>query len=92
MKGLLSEKFKELPVVLGASKNALKINDLSQELAAAEKVFSTRTELEGDSVARRELASRLNSLKANLQEELGDAFRSATWFTAGEKINKDKAS
>ena len=86
----LSEKFEELPVVLGASKNALKINDLSQELAAAEKVFTTRTELEGDSVARRELASRLNSLKANLQEELGDAFRSATWFTAGEKINKDK--
>ena len=87
---VLSEKFEELPVVLGASKNALKITDLSQELAAAEKVFTSSTELEGDSVARRELASRLNSLKANLQEELGDAFRSAIWFTAGEKINKDK--
>ena len=86
----LSEKFEELPVVLGASKNALKITDLSQELAAADKVFSTRTELEGDSVARRELTSRLSSLKANLQEELSDAFRSASWFTGGEKINKDK--
>ncbi len=86
----LSEKFDALPVVLGASKNALKITDLSQELAAADKVFSTRTELEGDSVARRELASRLGSLKANLQEELSDAFRSASWFAGGERINKDK--
>jgi hypothetical protein len=85
-----SEKFEKLPVVLGVSKNALKITDLGQELAAADKVFSTRTELEGDSVARRELASRLSSLKANLQEELSDAFRSANWFTGGEKINKDK--
>jgi len=87
---LLSEKFEDLPVVLGASRNALKITDLSQELAAADKVFSTRTELEGDSVARRELASRLSSLKANLQEELSDAFRSASWFSSGEKINKEK--
>lgn len=86
----LSEKFGEFSVLLGASKNALKIADLSQELAAADKVFSTRTELEGDSVARRELTSRLSSLKANLQEELSDAFRSASWFSNGEKINKDK--
>lgn len=85
-----SEKFEGQTLVLGASKNALKITDLSQELAAADKVFSTRTELEGDSVARRELSSRLSSLKANLQEELSDAFRSASWFTGGEKINKDK--
>jgi hypothetical protein len=86
----ISEKFKKYPVVIGVSKNALKITDLSQELAAADKVFTTRTELEGDSVARRELASRLSSLRANLQDELSDAFRSANWFFAGEKINKDK--
>ncbi len=86
----LSEKYRELPVILGVSKNALKITDLSQELAAADKVFSTRTELEGDSVARRELASRLSSLKANLQEELSDAYRSASWFRSGDMINKDK--
>lgn len=85
-----SEKFEGQTLVLGASKNALKITDLSQELVAANKVFSTRTELEGDSVARRELSSRLSSLKANLQEELSDAFRSASWFTGGEKINKHK--
>jgi len=85
-----SEKFEGQTLVLGTSKNALKITDLSQELAAAEKVFSTRTELEGDSVARRELSSRLSSLKANLQEELSDAFRSASWFNSGEKINNEK--
>jgi hypothetical protein len=88
---VFSEKFENLPIVLGASKNALKITDLSQELAAADKVFSTRTELEGDAVARRELASRLSSLRANLQEELSDAFRTASWFSGGEKINIDKS-
>ena len=85
----LSEEFSEQPVVLGASKNALMIRDLSQELTAADKVFTSRPELEGDSVARRELSSRLSSLKANLQEELGEAFRKAAWFTRGKKINRD---
>jgi len=77
----------EIPVILGISKNGKQVTDLSHELAAAERVFSTKPELEGDSVARRELASRISSLRGALQEELADAFRSAIWFQRGQKLN-----
>lgn len=85
-----SSRHEDQAVILGVSKNALRVTDLSQELAAAERVFTTRTELEGDSVARRELTSRLNSLKANLQEELSDAFRMASWYRNGMRVNTGK--
>ena len=77
----------EIPVILGVSKNGKRVTDLSHELAAAERVFTTRTELEGDSVARRELTSRISSLRGALQEELADAFRSANWFQRGRILN-----
>ena len=86
----VSTKHEDRAVILGVSKNALRITDLSQELAAAERVFTTRTELEGDSVARRELSSKLNSLKASLQEELSDAFRTASWCRNGVRVNAGK--
>ena len=85
-----SAAHKGLPVIVGVSKNALRITDLSQELAATEFVLTSRTELEGDSVARKELSSRLGSLKANLQEELSEAFRTASWFLNGICVNKEK--
>ena len=76
------------PLLLGLSKNAGRITELAQELSAAEHVMATRGELEGDPVARKELTSRLNSLKANLQEELAAAFLVATWYLGGNKIAK----
>jgi hypothetical protein len=80
----------DVPAILGISKNGKRVTDLSHELAAAERVFTTRTELEGDSVARRELSSRISSLRGALQEELADAFRSAFWFQNGQKLNDDR--
>ncbi len=79
----------DTPVILGISKNGKRVTELSYELAAAERVFTTKTELEGDSVARRELASRISSLRGVLQEELAEAFRSATWFQRGQKLNDE---
>ena len=81
-----------VPIILGASKNGKRVTDLSHELAAAERVFTTRTELEGDSVARRELTSRISSLRGALQDELTDAFRSATWLRHGIILNDKKNS
>jgi hypothetical protein len=80
----------ETPVILGISQNGKKVTDLSHELAAAERVFTTKTELQGDSVARRELASRISSSRGALQEELADAFRSAIWFQRGQKLNDQR--
>lgn len=82
----------ESPIIFGVSKNGKRVTELSHELAAAERVFTTRTELEGDSVARRELTSRISSLRNALQDELADAFRSATWLRKGQKLNDDKNS
>jgi hypothetical protein len=80
----------ESQIIFGVSKNGKPITELSHELAAAEHVFTTRTELEGDSVARRELTSRISSLRSALQDELTDAFRAATWLRQGQKLNDDK--
>ena len=81
----------EIPIILGVSKNGKRVADLSHELAAAERVLTTRTELEGDAVARRELTSRISSLRGTLQDELTDAFRSATWLRHGETLNDGKS-
>jgi hypothetical protein len=42
-------------------------------------------------VARRELTSRISSLRGALQEELADAFRSAIWFQRGQKLNDQRS-
>lgn len=88
----LSKGHLEKIILIGISKNAQKLTEISQELTAAERVFSSRTELEGDSVARRELNSRINSLKATLQEELVDAYQSASWYRDGSLIQREKNS
>jgi len=80
----------EISVILGVSKNGKRVTELSHDLAATERVLTTKTELEGDSVARRELTSRMSSLKGALQEELADSFRSANWFQSGRKLNDEQ--
>jgi hypothetical protein len=79
-------------LILGIPKNGKKVADLSHELAAAERVFTTKAELDGDPVARREIASRISSLRGALQEELTDSFRSANWFQNGEKLSESHNS
>ena len=86
----ISQENTDTPIILGVAKNGKRVADLSHELSAAERVFTTRTELEGDSVARRELTSRISSLRGALQDELTDAFRSATWFRHGQTLNDEK--
>lgn len=86
----LSSTHDDLSVILGVANNGKRVTDISHELAATERVFNTKTELEGDSVARRELTSRISSLRNALQEELADAFRSAIWFQRGLKLNSKR--
>lgn len=87
----LSETFSAQPAVIGLSANASNITEMSLDLLAAERVFATRTELQGDSVARREIVSRIGTLKQALQEESSEAFRSAKWFFAGKRIPKSES-
>ena len=70
----------EWDVVAGMSKRSWAIVGLARELLALETVRSTRAELAGDSVARREVGARLAVLQGQLENELHNAFDSAIWY------------
>ena len=46
----------------------------------------SRPELDGDSVARREIAARIAAVSAELDEELRAGFADADWYVAGERV------
>jgi hypothetical protein len=73
-------------LLLGSPKNAERIAELSLELSAAERVMKTRPELHGDSVARREIVGRIESVRSSLEEELTDAFALSKWYRNGEVV------
>jgi hypothetical protein len=83
----LSDQTKEQGLVLGIPDNADRISELSSELFACEHVFSTRTELDGDSVARKELLGRISAVRSLLEDELSDAFGLTKWYWQGELQN-----
>lgn len=76
-------------ILLGTPSNAERIAELSLELAAVERVSSTRPELHGDTVARRELVGRTEAVRSALEEELADAFSLSRWFQCGEALGKE---
>lgn len=86
----LSLEQADVPALIGVPANAKQIAELSMELAAAERVFKTRPELEGDSVARREIMGRIAAVRSNLEEELTDAFGLCKWYFRGEVQGKER--
>jgi hypothetical protein len=74
-------------LVIGVPENAERISELAQELVACERVFSTRSDLDGDSVARKEMVGRISAVRAALEEELSDAFGLSAWFHEGRLQN-----
>jgi hypothetical protein len=85
----LSEEHAAKHLVVGLPDNAERIAELALELVACERVLTTRPELEGDSVARKELLGRISSVRTGLEDELGDAFGLARWFWQGELQDRD---
>jgi hypothetical protein len=69
---------------IGFPWNAHVVRDLGAELIALETVRATRPELEGDSVARREIGARISAIAGQLEEELRAAFAGATWYVRGQ--------
>lgn len=74
-------------VAVGLPRNAWRIRDLGRELIGLETVRVGRPELDGDSVARREIAARIASVSSDLEEELRAGFAGAEWFVDGDKVN-----
>lgn len=56
------------------------------ELAALEHVSRNKPELEGDSVARREIDGRLRQLRSDLSTQVNEAFATARWYLDGEAV------
>lgn len=81
-----SKKSPIYPVVLGASKNGEIIRELGRELLAIESVRKQRPEIEGDAVARREISGRVSTIRAQLENELRDAFINANWYLRGRNL------
>lgn len=73
-------------IAIGLPRNAVRIRDLGSELVALEVVRTSRPELDGDSVARREIAARIAAVSAELEEELRAGFADADWHVGGERI------
>lgn len=67
-------------IVVGISKRSWVTMTLARELLALENVSQNHPELNGDAVARREIAARLAALQGQLESELHKAFDSAQWF------------
>ena len=73
-------------IAVGLPRNAVRIRDLGSELVALEAVRTSRPELDGDGVARREIAARIAAVSAELEEELRAGFADADWHVGGERI------
>ena len=75
----LAEAVADLPIAFGVSGDTYMLRELTHELVALERVQSTRPELKGDPVARREVASRIARLAGELEERLRAGFATAQW-------------
>lgn len=88
----LTAEYKHKGLVAGVPDNAERIAELSFELVGCEHVFKTRTELDGDSVARKELLARLTAVRSSLEDELAEAFTLSKWYSNGEIVNDKKSN
>jgi hypothetical protein len=68
----------------GVPPNHELIADLGAELMSLRIVYEGSPELEGDSVARREVAARLSSVKGAIEEALREAVTKAEWVVDGK--------
>lgn len=80
------------PLIFGVPPNHDLIADLGSELLSLRLVFEGRPELEGDSVARREVAARLSSVKGALEEALREAVTHADWRVEGKPKRSETLS
>lgn len=80
------------PVVVGVPSEGQRIAELGLSFAALERVRNTSPEIDGDSVARREIDARISAVRADLEEELRNAFDTATWFSRGKRLGASLVS
>ena len=80
------------PVAVGFSPSYKSINDLGKELSALHDIKRNNPELEGDSVARREIEARITVVKDQLQTILKISLNETRWFIRGRLQPSKKTS
>ena len=78
--------------VLGVAPNHGRIVELGAELAALQHVSDGDHELVGDSVARREIAARIASVRSALEDEMREAMNGASWLVDSEWVGGTRLS
>lgn len=78
----LAREFDEIGVVaaVAASLAGNRVRDEAAELFALEKVAKEHPQLQGDRIARREIAARRSVLLDSIQRDLTEALDDATWW------------
>jgi hypothetical protein len=71
---------KARPILVGVPRNGETIRELGRELMAYDQIRRSRSELENDAVARRELDARTADVRLRLEEELRDALLNIQWI------------
>lgn len=82
----LAEQIGERPIALGVASDSYMLRELSLELLALEGMLTSRAELKGDAVARREVASRAARAGAELEERLRGSLASTSWRVPGLEL------
>jgi hypothetical protein len=77
----------EWPVFVTSAQNSWLIRSHAKEFQALEWIRSTNPSLGGDTVARREVESRLAKIRDSLEEHLAAALSSGKWFIDGSPVS-----
>lgn len=70
-------------LIVGLSDQSWRLADLTRELAALRTIERQRNELQGDAVARREVAARISELRTLIETSIEAAFDGALWCSPG---------
>ncbi len=75
----LCEAVGERPIALGLASDGYTLRELAIELVAYDRVQTTRTELRGDPIARRELSGAMARCSAELEDRLRASLDATDW-------------
>ena len=78
---------KKWPIICSIAKNYFLIRSHAKELQALEWIKNYDPSLGGDTVGRREVDSRLSTMRNQLCEYLQQTLSNATWFVYGKKTS-----
>lgn len=82
----VSRKAASYPFFVGVGEAADAVRALVLELSALDSIRKNNPVLEGDQVARRELAARAASLREQLDQQLSEMLISSNWYRKGSAL------